>query len=231
MSDPNTIPSSAQVKVLGICGGIGSGKSKACEILVSELGCLAHIDSDALAHSVYAPGSLAIQQVVAAFGEDLLDTSDGTIDRKKLGAIVFADQAAMARLERIVWPHVKGKVQERIQMLLQDVIGREACAYPVIVLEGAVLLDAGWEDIVDGVWVVKVPRHVAQQRLQDNRGLSASEANKRMDAQEPRRGIGNLAEEVSNQVVSAVIDNSGDIEAFTRSLKTALDDPASWYSR
>jgi dephospho-CoA kinase len=200
-------------------------------LLVSELGCLAHIDSDSLAHSVYEPGSLAIQDVIAEFGDDLLNLENGTIDRKKLGSIVFADPSAMARLERIVWPHVQAKVEERIQALIRDEASLASCKYTVIVLEGAVLLDAGWENMVDGVWVVTVPRQVAHTRLQQNRGLSVTEADKRIDAQQPRRGIGNLATEVSNNVVAAIIDNRGTIEELTRVLQNKLDDPSAWYSR
>jgi dephospho-CoA kinase len=221
---------SSSVKVLGVCGGIGSGKSKACELLVSELGCLAHIESDSLAHSVYEPGSLAIQQVVAEFGEDLLNEQDGTINRKKLGNIVFADASAMARLERIVWPHVQSKVKERIQALLRDEVRRASCKYPIIIVESAVLLEAGWQNIVDGVWVVTVPRQIAQRRLQQNRGLSIEEADKRIDAQQSRRGIGNLAIEVSSKVVSAVLDNSGTVEELTITLQSKLDDPDAWYT-
>jgi dephospho-CoA kinase len=222
----------SSVKVLGVCGGIGSGKSKACELLVAELGCLAHVDSDSLAHTVYQPGSLAIQDVIAEFGDDLLNASDGTIDRKKLGSIVFSDPSAMARLERIVWPHVRAKVEERIKALKRDEVGRTtaSCKYPVIVVEGAVLLDAGWENMVDGVWVVTVPRPVAQTRLQQNRGLSMEETDRRIDSQQSRRGIGNLAVEVSNHVVTAVIDNSATIEELTSLLQSKLEDPSSWYS-
>jgi dephospho-CoA kinase len=168
---------------------------------------------------------------IAEFGDDLLNVENGTIDRKKLGSIVFADASAMARLERIVWPHVQAKVEERIQALIRDEASLASCKYPVIVLEGAVLLDAGWENMVDGVWVVTVPRPVAQTRLQQNRGLSVVEADKRIDAQQPRRGIGNLATEVSNNVVTAIIDNGGTEEELTSVLQNKLDDPSAWYSR
>lgn len=94
MMSSQTVPDT--FKVLGVCGGIGSGKSSASHLLVSELGCLAHLDADSLAHSVYSPGSQAVKDIVAAFGEGILQESDKEeIDRKKLGAIVFSDRNEM----------------------------------------------------------------------------------------------------------------------------------------
>ena len=86
-----------EFKVLGVCGGIGSGKSTAAKLLVSDCACLTHLDADSLAHSVYSPGSQAVQDIAAEFGSGVL-VEEGTleIDRKKLGAIVFADRNDMA---------------------------------------------------------------------------------------------------------------------------------------
>ena len=218
-----------QVRVLGVCGGIGSGKTAACKILVSELNCLAHIDSDAMAHTIYEKGSEALSAVVAEFGSDLIDPVSGEIDRQKLGAIVFADIRDMQKLERIVWPHVQTKIAAEIE---QAKVGWETSNNtPVIVVEAAVLLDAGWQEFLDGVWVVSVPQAQAIQRLQANRGLSVEDAEKRIMAQQVRRGIGNLDEEVNNKVVSAVIDNRGSLEDLKQRLADKLNDRSAWYKR
>jgi len=226
----STLPQ--KFKVLGVCGGIGSGKSSASKLLVSELGCLAHLDADSIAHSVYRPGSPAVRDIVAAFGKDVLvqeEKGTETIDRKKLGAIVFGDRQEMAKLERLVWPHVKLLLMERIQgVKLEWQEGRAPGTIPVVVLEAAVLLDAEWDDLLDGVWVVTAPRDVALQRLMETRGLSHEESQKRIDAQESRRGIGNLQEEVQNRIVTNVIDNHGSLEDLARALGVALRDPKSW---
>jgi len=95
-------------RVLGICGGIGSGKSTAAKLLVSDCSCLVHLDADSLAHSVYQPGSPAVYDIISVFGSDILletptptsssstTTSLPEIDRKKLGAIVFSNRMEMA---------------------------------------------------------------------------------------------------------------------------------------
>ena len=99
---------------------------------------------------------------------------------------------------------------------------------PVVILEAAVLLDADWDDILDGVWVITAPREVALQRLMETRGLSEEESIKRIDAQLSRRGIANLEEEIQKKVVTKVIDNSGNEEKLVRALRAALLDPKSW---
>jgi dephospho-CoA kinase len=216
------------VKVLGVCGGIGSGKSAACKLLISDLDCLTHIDSDSIAHSVYEPNSDAIKDVVSEFGTELLN--DGEIDRKKLGSIVFAHSAAMQRLERVVWPHVQSKIKAQIQKAKSE-WKEEDGRNPIIVVEAAVLLDAGWQDFLDGVWVVSTSPQIALDRIQENRGLSAQEAEKRIVAQQSRRGIGNLEDELAANVVTAVIDNTGSLEDLKQRLHEKLHDPNAWYQR
>jgi dephospho-CoA kinase len=217
------------IKVLGICGGIGSGKSSACEMLVSELNCLAHIDSDTVAHSVYEFNSPALHDVVNGFGSDILISFSGEIDRKKLGSIVFADNDAMKRLERIVWPHVKTKIMHQIEIIKSDQTNEKSNKIPIIVVEAAVLLDAEWTDFLDGIWVVTSSQQVALQRLQNTRGLSTDDATKRIHAQMSRRGIGNLQHEVDAGTVSAVIQNDGTMEDLKVFLSEKIHDPNAWY--
>eukprot|EP00536_Pseudo-nitzschia_multiseries_P006382 jgi/Psemu1/192904/e_gw1.134.83.1 len=240
------------VRVLGVCGGIGSGKSTACKLLVSSCRCLDHIDADSVAHSVYAPGSQAVKDVVAEFGTGILVASGSgsgsngeeqnerpeEIDRKKLGAIVFAEKSAMSKLEAIVWPHVKVALEHKIETLKQEWASATTDTNtdtatdderrPVVVLEAAVLLDAGWDDVVDGIWAVTVPGEVALNRLVETRGLTPEEAAKRIDAQASCRGIGNVPEEVDNGVVTGVIVNDGSLDDLKRALETSLDDPDCW---
>lgn len=135
------------------------------------------------------------------------------------------------KLERLVWPHVKAILMNRIEDVKTEwqegKIKRDRCV-PVVVLEAAVLLDAQWDDILDGVWVVKAPKDLALQRLMETRGLSEDESKKRIAAQESRRGIGNLEEEIQNNIVTNVIENNGSLDDLRNALGVALRDPKSW---
>lgn len=222
MSSKNNNAPMSSLRVLGVCGGIGSGKSRACKLLVDNTDdCVAHLEADSMAHAVYKPGSEALDKIAQEFGSHILE-KDGNVNRKELGAIVFSDPSKMATLERIVWPYVKLEIQERLKELRQEHDSG------VVVLEAAVLLDAEWDDIMDAVWVVKAPAPIALERLVANRGFTVEEAQKRIDAQEPRRGIGNLDKEVEKGVVTRVIDNFGTEEELQEALQQALQDPTAW---
>ena len=216
----NKSPSSLQV--LGICGGIGSGKSHACKLLVQHSDqVIAHLEADSIAHAVYTPGNPALEEIATEFGAHLLH-NDGTINRKELGAIVFSDPSQMAILERIVWPHVKTEIQAQLDELRQEY------DTGIVVLEAAVLLDAEWDDMLHGVWVVTTPAPIAIERLVSHRNFTKEEAQKRIDAQEPRRGIGNLQDEVQNGVVTKVFQNTKTEQDLQEALLQALQDPLAW---
>mmetsp|Transcript_1431 Transcript_1431/g.3169 ORF Transcript_1431/g.3169 Transcript_1431/m.3169 type:complete len:371 (+) Transcript_1431:129-1241(+) len=258
-----------QVRVLGVCGGIGSGKSTACKWLASQsttstvgddgMTHIHHLDADSLAHAVYSPGSKLIDEIVDEFGDQVLvapdedddgksggDNNSGTtdttapsslptIDRKKLGAIVFADPAQMSKLERLVWPHVKTLIFERFEEIVneqqkhqqeQDMQQKRL----IVILEAAVLLDARWDEQLDGVWVVIAPRDVALTRLMETRNLSREESEKRIDAQSSRRGMGHssIEKDVDNGVITGVIENSSTLEDLQEILISAMKDPTYW---
>jgi len=147
---------------------------------------------------------------------------------------VFADRQAMRKLELIVWPHVQKEIENLIQQYEKDWQATAADTgkqFPVVVVEAAVLLDAGWHDkFLDAVWVVTVPHDVAVQRLMENRSLTKEEAEKRIEAQSSRRGIGNIDEEIKKSVVTATIDNSGSLSDLKESLSIRLADETSWYT-
>ena len=216
---------SNRLKVLGVCGGICSGKSLACKILRDLPGAVAHIDADSLAHSVYLPGSKAIEDIREYFGTKVIDSSTGTVDRKELGSIVFSDKSQMAALEKIVWPYVQRKLQEELNTLESNLKDE---TQSIAIVEAAVMLDAGWQDMFDGVWIVHSPEEIALNRLEKNRGLSSGDALTRIKAQSSRRGIGNIDEEVKNRVVTAVIENNGTVDDLTQALKNAWIDSKCW---
>ena len=126
-------------------------------------------------------GTPGFAAVVAAFGKEIV-APDGTIDRKALGAKVFADANALARLNAIAHPRIADAIRERIERL------RASGETRPVVLEAAVLIEAGWKALVDEVWVVVAPPPVAIERLARDRGLSREEAARRIAAQLTNEG-------------------------------------------
>lgn len=179
--------------VIGLTGGIGAGKSEAARHMVS-LGA-ALIDADVVGHEAYTPHAEAWQRVVEAFGEGILQPS-GEIDRRSLGAIVFSDPEQLDRLNGIMHPLMARMVQGRIEAL-------EAEGAKVVVVEAALLFEAGWDSLVQEVWVTDSSEDAVIHRLSQRNGMSEEEARKRLDSQMSR------AERLGRADV--VIDNSGDV--------------------
>lgn len=181
-----------QAITIGLTGGIGAGKSTVARIL-AELG--AHIiNADMVGHEVYQPGTPGWRQVVAAFDGNVV-AADGTIDRRKLGQIVFSDPSALARLNAIVHPLIREAVRERIQARHQAGL-REP-----IVLEAAILLDAKWNEIVDQVWVVVAGIDDVVRRIATERNLAPRDIHARVAAQ--------MSDADRRRLADVVIENTG----------------------
>jgi dephospho-CoA kinase len=189
---------------LGLTGGIGSGKSTASTRL-RELGATV-LDYDQLARDVVEPGSAGLAAIAERFGDDVL-RADGTLDRPALGAIVFADPAALRDLEGITHPAIR----ERAARLEQEA-GPDA----VVVHDNALLVDMGAHRAMDLVVVVDVPVETQVQRLVEHRGLPEADARARIAAQ--------LSREERLAVADRVLDNAGTPEQ----LRDAVD--ALWAS-
>ena len=159
--------------VIGLTGGILSGKSTISGML-AEKGAVI-IDADEIGHEAYKPGTDTWQELRDAFGDDILRVN-GEIDRKRLGEIVFADPEALTRLNKIVHPRMREMVREEIDRLKGEGV-------PVVVLEAALLIEAGWSDLVDEVWVAVAPEQVAVKRLKERGGLSEEQAMSRIRSQ------------------------------------------------
>ncbi|CAL1600136.1 unnamed protein product [Knipowitschia caucasica] len=159
--------------VIGLTGGSGSGKSSIAKRL-EALGAV-KIDCDKLGHAVYQPGATAYHQVLQEFGSDIL-SEDKTIDRRALGKKVFGNQERLKALTNIVWPEIALLVKERIQKSREE--GKQVC-----VLDAAVLLEAGWNDMVHEVWVTVIPEEEAVSRITARDGVSAEDALRRLHSQ------------------------------------------------
>jgi dephospho-CoA kinase len=173
MSAEFTVRDGRKPMVIGLTGPIGSGKSHVRSVLVS-LGAEG-IDADLVAHEVMAPDGPAFAGIAAEFGPDILG-ADGLIDRGELGARVFADPAALDRLEAIVHPVVGKTIRDRVA----------ASSAPLVVIEAIKLLEAGLaRSLCDQVWVALCARRRQYARLRASRGLTADEVRRRLARQMP----------------------------------------------
>jgi dephospho-CoA kinase len=188
---------------IGLTGGIGSGKSTVAQIL-GELGAPI-LDADKVAHTTYAPGATSYDAVIAAFGNDVV-APDRTIDRKKLGAIVFGNPERLNKLTSIVWPATREAIRRSVAEL------RARGAKLPIVVEAAILIEANWQPLFDEIWLVRAPREAVVARVENQRGLKPAETEARIRAQ--------LSDEERAKHATLVIENNGSIEELRDLLKT-----------
>jgi dephospho-CoA kinase len=216
-----------KVYLIGLTGNIACGKSTVLDLL-RERG--AHvIDADRVTHELQAPGQPVYRAIVAEFGAGILSSPDGPIDRRALGAIVFANPAALRRLEQIVHPAVRERIMGWLAELEREgdlATGRsgESIAFtpsplhpftpsPVAVIDAIKLLEGGWKQICDAIWVVTCAPEQQLARLIATRAMSEAEARTRIAAQPPQ------ADKIAQADV--VIDNSGSLELTRRQVEAA----------
>lgn len=183
---------------VGLTGGIGAGKSEVSRRLESYGAVV--IDADLLARQVVAPGTQGLAQVAAAFGEGVLGP-DGSLDRERLGEIVFADASLRGKLNAIIHPLVGARMRE-----LEEAADKAAIVVHDIPLLAENRLAAGFDEVV----VVDVPPKVQAERLVKERGMTPEQAESRMRAQASRQE--RLA------VATIVVDNSGSLAELDREI-------------
>jgi len=162
------------VTILGITGGIGSGKSTASQIL-GELGAFV-IDADIVGHKIYQPDTPAWREIVDTFGVEVV-ASDRTIDRTKLGPVVFSAPEKLAALNKIMHGKIYAYIQGQIDYM------RDHDPNRVIAVEAAILLEARWHSLVETLWVVVASEEVVINRLQTYKNMSEAQARARINAQ------------------------------------------------
>jgi len=182
---------------VGLTGGIGSGKSTVAALLAARGAVV--IDADAIAREVVAPGTPGLAQIVAEFGESVLD-ANGALDRERMAAAVFADSGARQRLNDIVHPLVGAAMVQR------TVRAGEHNPHAVVVNDVPLLAEGGLRDRYDVVVVVDVDPETQLRRLVDIRGMTEEDARARMAVQATR--------EQRLAIADIVIDNSGSLAAL-----------------
>lgn len=193
----------AKIKVIGLTGGVATGKSSVA-IFFKERG-VPVIDADQLARDVVLPDSRALEQIISLFGREVV-THDGELDRKRLGTLVFSDPEKRRQLEGILHPEIRKLAEERIALAA-------AAGHKLLIYMAPLLIEAGAADRVDTVWVVTVRPEIQLERLMMRDGINVEQAQRVIDSQMPlseKEGYG-----------SVIIDNSG-TKAETRKALEAI---------
>lgn len=191
---------------IGITGGVGSGKSRVLEYLQEKEGFVLY-QADILAHEVQRPGTICHEKICEYFGREICN-EDGTIDRKKLGMIVFADNEKLLMLNRFVHPAVQEKILELIE---KEEANGKAC----FVLEAALLHEEFYRNILDEIWYIYVDENVRRERLRASRGYSDEKITSMISAQP--------SEKLFTEISDRIIKNSGAFEETIKQLEYAIN--------
>lgn len=183
--------------VIGLTGGIACGKSAVSHVL-RGLGA-GIIDADRIGHEVLYAGQEAYSQVVQAFGQEILN-EQGEIDRKRLGAMVFAEKKKLSQLNSITHPHIINNIVKQIE-----------AGDGIIVLDAALLFETGLDALCDEIWLVTAKKEEQLRRILLRDGLSRQEAERRVQSQ------GDYAQKRGK--AKHIIDNSGSLGELEREVK------------
>jgi len=188
--------------VIGLIGGIGSGKTSVSEIL-NSLG-VDVIDADKVGHEVYIPDSEGWRKVISVFGQGIVDQQN-EIDRKKLGAIVFGDPKEMDKLNKLMHPIMYKLIQEKINKLADNGV-------EFVVLEAAILLEANWQPLTDEIWLAKSDQEIVIERVQLRNKFTREEIIKRIQSQ--------MSNEEREKHADIVISNDGTLEELKETVRS-----------
>lgn len=187
------------IYVIGLTGGIASGKSTVSKML-SGFGAFV-IDADRLTREAQSPRSEALLEIRGAFGDEVI-LPDGSLDRRRLGQIIFRDKDALKLLDSIVHPRVIRRTEEILRDL--QAAAKKEGHVRVAVVDAPLLLEAGADRVADEVWVVSLPKEEQVRRLVEREGYSRDEALTRINSQMPL--------EEKEKRAHRIIDNSGTVQ-------------------
>lgn len=180
---------------VGLTGGIASGKSTVSRLL-RERGAPI-VDADQIVHQLQAPGSALLCEIAQAFGQELI-RQDGSLDRPRLGSIIFADPAKRQQLEGIVHPPVRAEIWAQVERHRQN-------GAPAVILDIPLLIEGGWQERLDRLWLVWVDAETQLDRLMARDSLDRERALARINAQ--------MALDQKRPFADLVIDNTGSLQA------------------
>lgn len=194
------------MKVIGITGGVGSGKSRILSFMETEYGAVV-CEADKTAWALQEPGQSSYEKIVDHFGTEILH-DDGTINRKLLGAIVFSDPSELEVLNRITHPAVKAQVRAQIAE-------ERAKGTALFVVEAALLLEDNYDEVCDELWYIYTDEQIRRVRLKESRGYSDEKIDAMILAQ--------ASEEMYRKGCQVVIDNSGTFEDTCLQIKEVVN--------
>lgn len=192
------------MKIIGITGGIGAGKTEILQYIRRHYNCEIYL-ADEVAHQVKQPGTEGFRRLVALLGNEVL-APDGQIDKRKMADRIFADGAVLEQVNAIVHPAVREFLLERM---------RQAGDIELFFVEAALLIECGYEELLDEMWYVYASEEVRRQRLRQNRGYSDEKISSIMQKQ--------LQEAEFRRHCDFVIDNSRTLEDSYRQIDRKLE--------
>lgn len=193
------------MKIIGVTGGVGAGKSTVLDILKKEYGAQILL-ADEIGKELMEPGKTCFQPVIDAFGKQIVD-KEGRLDRRKISEIVFKDKTELERLNAIIHPAVQKEIELRLEYF-------RSAGSSLSVIESAILIEAGYEEICNEIWYIYVTSEKRIQRLMESRGYTREKCLEIMDNQ--------LADEEFRRSAAVVIDNGGTVEETKEQIASFL---------
>lgn len=194
------------MRLIGVTGGVGAGKSEVLNYIKKHYKCRIYL-ADEVAHLVKVKGEECYYELVSLLGEDVLQ-EDGEINKSAMAAKIFADDALLEQVNEIVHPQVRIYLEKRIREAQEDVDTE------IMFIEAALLIEAGYKELVDELWYIYADVEVRKKRLMSSRGYSEEKVHQIMEAQ--------LSEEVFRKECDFVIDNSGTLADSYRQIRKKL---------
>lgn len=195
-----------KMKIIGITGGVGAGKSTVLSYLEEKLGAFV-VQADLAGHKVMEPGERCYAPVIELFGKDVIK-EDKTIDRKRISDVVFSKKELLEKLNRIIHPAVKEYIMEQLER--ERLQGRELC-----VVEAALLLEEHYEEFCDQVWYIHADQEIRIERLMQSRGYTRQKAENIISNQ--------ASEEFFRTHADYVIENNEDLEKTYQEIMEGIE--------
>lgn len=195
------------MRLIGVTGGVGAGKSAILSYIEKHYKCRIYL-ADEVAHLIKRKGEVCYEELVKLLGEEVLD-ENGEIHKGRMAAMIFADEELLEQVNQIVHPQVRIYLEKRIEE------AQKSGEVELMFIEAALLIEAGYKEIVDELWYIYADVDVRRKRLIKSRGYSIEKIEQIMESQ--------LTEDVFRRECDFVIDNSGDLEESYKQIREKLE--------